>query len=247
MRLLSILLVASILPAQSRSEFEVASIKPVDLNTPHMVGIKVQPGGNLTASALNLKALIVAAFRVSYWQVSGGEPWMQNDLYDITAKPSQKIANLRYTNSDIDDPQLRQMLQALLIDRFQLKFHRQTKTGDIYLLERSNKPRALRPSERETPFGSIGYVAAKWSIFATTMPQLAKFASDNVFHVPVLDRTGLTGAYDYRQSNPDLEPNYNDPSDSFRRFIPELGLKLTRSKGPVEIFVIDQASKPSPN
>jgi len=48
------------------------------------------------------------------------------------------------------------MLQALLIDRFQLKFHRETKTGDVYLLEQSGKPLALHLN--------IGYVGAEWNI-----------------------------------------------------------------------------------
>jgi uncharacterized protein (TIGR03435 family) len=44
---------------------------------------------------------------------------------------------------------------------------------------------------------------------------------------------------------PDEEPNYTDNSDSFLRFVSEMGLKLERSKGPVEVFVIDHTVKPS--
>jgi uncharacterized protein (TIGR03435 family) len=40
---------------------------------------------------------------------------------------------------------------------------------------------------------------------------------------------------------------YSANSDSFLRFVPELGLKLERGKGPVEVFVIDHAARPSPN
>ena len=80
------------------------------------------------------------------------------------------------------------------------------------------------------------------------MPQLAKFASNFILRVPVLDRTELTGSFDYTQRQPDLEPKYGgDQSDSFLSYVTELGLKLERAKGPVEIFVIDHAAKPSPN
>ncbi len=97
-------------------------------------------------------------------------------------------------------------------------------------------------------FGSVGYVGGKWSVFATTMPQLAKFASDFILHVPVLDRTDLAGSFDYKQPQPDLEPNYSgDQSASFRSYLSELGLKLERSQGPIESFVIDHAAKPTPN
>jgi uncharacterized protein (TIGR03435 family) len=80
------------------------------------------------------------------------------------------------------------------------------------------------------------------------MPQLAKFASDFVLHVPVLDRTELSGSFDYRQAVPDEEPKYTGgQSDSFLSFLAECGLRMERSKGPVETFVIDHAAKPSPN
>jgi uncharacterized protein (TIGR03435 family) len=84
--------------------------------------------------------------------------------------------------------------------------------------------------------------------YASSMPQLAKYAADYIAHIPVLDRTELSGPFDYKQRLPDLEPNYGpDQTDTFLHFLSELGLKLERSKGPVESFVIDHAAKPSPN
>jgi uncharacterized protein (TIGR03435 family) len=237
-------------------EFDVASVKPVQPNVPHMVGVKVYPGGRVVISTMPLKGLTVIAFRLSYWQISGGEAWVANDEYDVEAKPAPnvRINDLRHASYGIESEQLREMLQALLIERFQLKFHREAKTGDVYRLERSGKALALHPSEVPSQaaadvasFGSIGYVGGRWGIYATSMPQLAKFASDYVLHAPVLDRTELSGSFDYKQRQPDAEPNYSDNADSFLRFIPELGLKLERAKGPVEIFVIDHAARPLPN
>jgi uncharacterized protein (TIGR03435 family) len=248
-------------PAAQLPEFEVASVKPVDPNVPHMVGVKVYPGGRVVISALSLKALVATAFRLSYWQISGGDGGTEKDDYNIEAKPSanlqSRIKDLRYTLFGIEDEHLREMLQTLLIDRFQLKFHRETKTGDVYRLERSGKVLGLRPTETpsggadlsadRSSFGSMGYAGGRWVLSATAMPQLAKFASDYVLHAPVLDRTELSGSFDYSQHVPDAEPNYSDNSESFLRLIPELGLKLVRAKGPIEIFVIDHAAKPSPN
>ena len=99
-------------------------------------------------------------------------------------------------------------------------------------------------------FSSIGYVGGKWSILGTSMLQLAKFASDFVLHAPVLDGTGLDGSFEYRQDVPDLDPKYDDSNyqtDSFLSLIRELGFKLERTKGPIEILVIDSAARPSPN
>jgi len=178
----------------------------------------------------------------------------------VEAKPSEadsaRIRNLRFSIFTIEDPTLRKMLQALLIERFHLKIHRETRTGDVLLLERNNKefrfaPPTIRVSEqaqRMYPenFSSIGYVNGKWSIFQTSMAQLAAFAGDFVFHQPVLDRTGLTGQFEYRQPQPDLEPKYSgDLSASFTDYLRNAGLKLERSKGPVETLIIDHAEKPS--
>ena len=80
------------------------------------------------------------------------------------------------------------------------------------------------------------------------MSQLARFASSNILHARVQDQTGLTGSFDYRQRQPDLEPQYGaDQSQSFKAFLSEAGFKLERSKGPVETLVIDYAARPTPN
>jgi uncharacterized protein (TIGR03435 family) len=240
------------------SEYEVASVKPVVPNVPHMVGVRVYPGGRLVLTTLSLRSLAAVAFGVSYWQVSGGDVWTEKDEYDLEAKPTEnlrsKIKDLRYTNFSIEDEHLRKMLQAVLIDRFQLKFHREIKTGAVYLLQRNANALPLRPAkspssdaEDSAGRGSIGYVGGTWGIFATTMPQLARFAADHILRAPVLDRTDLAGPFDYKQSVPDAEPNYTNNSESFLNLVKELGLKLQRSRGPVETLVIDQASKPSSN
>jgi uncharacterized protein (TIGR03435 family) len=243
---------------EKRPQFEVATIKPAPQGG--MMGVKVFPGGRVVIQHFPLKTLVQTAFQRGYWQIEGGETWTQTEEYTLEAKPSEaegaRIQNLRYSIFTIDDPTLRRMLQALLIDRFHLKFHLETRTGNVLLLERNNKkllfaPPEIRVSEeaqRMYPenFSSIGYVSGKWSIFQTSMAQLATFAGDMVFHAPVIDRTGIPGHFEYRQPAPDLDPKYSgDLSASFTDFLQNAGLKLERSKGPVEYFVIDHAEKPS--
>lgn len=255
-------LVAQTKAASQLPEFEVATIKPVVPDVFHNVGLKVYPGGRVSISTFPLTTLIASAFRVPFWQISGAEAWMGKEEYDIDAKPQEalqsSIMDFRYTVFGvIEDEQLRAMLQRLLIDRFQLQFHRETKTGDIYFLERSGKTLGLKPKEiapgstsasaSQNPAGSIGYAGARWAIISAGMPQLAAFASEYVLRAPVADRTGLTGLFDYRQESPDAEPNYSDNSDSFLRMLSDVGLRLQKSKGPVEVFVIDHAQRPSPN
>ena len=242
-----------------RMEFEVVSIKPKGPGD-YMVGTEVYPGGRVRLLGQTLKSLITIAYGLSHWQISGGESWTETDMYNVEAKPPDEpgvIFSLRHTNWVIDDEHLREMLQALLIDRFHVKFHREIKSGNVYLLERSERPLQLRPFElpiadsdavaSRYSWGSLGYAGGRWVISKASMPQLAKFAADFYLHAPVLDRTQLGGLFDYRQSQPDLDPRYTDHVDSFLSMIEAIGLKLEHSKGPVETFVIDSAAKPTPN
>ncbi len=239
--------------------FEVATIKPVDTTNGIVdAGIRVYPGGRIVIHALSLKTLIVAAYDAGYWQLSGGEDWMEKDVYDVEAKPAAQSGaySLRHTRYGIGDERVRQMLQTLLTERFQLKVHRKTKTGPVYLLERSGKTLLLRPTKytEDQPVmgapgfsGAVEHVGGHWFLFNASVPQLAKFASDYVLHKPVIDQTGLEGSFDYRDQDVKIGQENGDFEGSFTLFIRDIGLKLTSSKGPVETFVIEHAEKPSAN
>ena len=242
-------------------EFDVATVKREDPSVPHMMGAHIYPGGRLEIFAANFKSLVATAFDLAFWQISGGETWTEKENYNIEAKPPENlrssIKSLRYSWYEIRDAQLRAMLQALLINRFQLQFHRETRTGDVYLLKQSGKALRLRPVEipgaeddatSNSGFESVGFAGGQWDISNAGMPYLTKFAASFILHAPVLDRTGLNGLYHYRQVIADAESKYSgDQSESFLNFLSEMGLKLERTKGPVEVLVIDHAVKPSPN
>lgn len=247
-------------PAPGRlPTFEVATIKPVDTSQAEVaVGVDIDPSGRVKLNGLSLKSMISVAFDLRFWQISGGDPWVEKNAYNVVAEPPEAMRaghpDTRHGLFTIESPQLRQMTQALLIDRFRLRFHRERKTGNIYLLETSGKKLLLRPSafakgHPEAPvdtFGSIGWAEA-WDIDDASMTQLAKFASDFIVHRPVLDRTGLAGAFDYRGPHEDPSSSFADQTDSFFRTLNDVGLRLVPAKGPVETLVIDHAEPPSPN
>lgn len=248
-------------PAENASDglpqFEVATIKPIAPEGVHTMGVNVYPGGRVVINTFSLNWLISTAFNLSSWQVSGGDDWTKKDFYDVQAKPPEtspsSIINVRHTMFGIEDEHLRQMLQALLIDRFQLKFHTETKAGDVYLLEKSGKPLKLIPTKvtsSQYPSGEFGGVAGRGiSLHDTSMPELAKFMSSTILHRTVLNKTGLEGAFNFESkdilTNSDFQGS--DFSSLYLRAIKEMGLKLQPAKGPVETFVIDHAEKPSPN
>jgi uncharacterized protein (TIGR03435 family) len=74
----------------------------------------------------------------------------------------------------------------------------------------------------------------------------------------VVDKTGLNGKYDFELAwTPDVPPSGNtsdsapppnpDSPSIFTALREQLGLRLTASKSPVKILVIDQVEKPSGN
>jgi uncharacterized protein (TIGR03435 family) len=243
-------------------EFEVASVKPTDMNGQIIVGVFLYPGGRTRISGYVLTGLIQTAYQLTYQKITGGADWTDQTLYDVEAVPPKdiqpSIQDLRFGRSKIADEHLRQMLQALLIERFQLKFHWETKPGTVYLLKRGAKPPAFHASNaapsltgRQEPIFWRGL--RQWVMKDATMADLAEYVSDSIVHAPVLDRTGLNGGFDYTQNPIERDPAAPggdisaEVAASFLNFLGEIHLKLERSKGPVETFVIDRAEKPSPN
>jgi len=262
MRYASLLFAAILCHAQAvypQSGFEVATIKPVD-TTKGVVGagVRVYPGGRVFLHALPLKALIMVAYDAGYWQLSGGEDWMEKESYDIEAKPPAQSGpySLRHTMVGIGDERLRGMLQTLLSERFGLKVHRTTTTGPVYLLERGSKAFLPVPTKytEDQPVndapgysGEIEHVGGHWFLFNTSAPQLAKFASDHVLHKPVIDHTGIDGSFDYRDPDAKIDKDDGDFGESFQVFLRDIGLKIISSSGQELTFVIEHGEKPSQN
>lgn len=63
---------------------------------------------------------------------------------------------------------------------------------------------------------------------------------------PVLDRTGLTGPFDFSVEHV-YDPEGRDLVTIAQRTVAALALNLERSRGPVEMIVIEHLGKPSGN
>jgi len=142
------------------------------------------------------------------------------------------------------------MRQQLLIDRFQLKFHRIAKEGTVFVLSRGSKPLKVDQPADKNAFPWIGGIDGGWFAGGVraqniSMPQLAARLSRFV-NCPVLDRTGLKGSFDFEYRIGDAHNDDDIPGTLFAA-MKAIGLNLASEKGPVETIVIDQAEQPSLN
>jgi uncharacterized protein (TIGR03435 family) len=256
--LFAIFAMASISGAQQPSarpkvEFEVASVKPSPASG-ELGGVHTYPGGRVALRGCTLQYLVEQAFGLQPFQVSGGPPWTQDERFDIDAKPpaSSKSSKSMPANSKTPpNEEQRQMLQSLLADRFALKYHRETREGPVYLLLKGNKALKLVDSKDKDAYPWAGGIRGGMITgdglagINESMPDLAKRQSPYL-HRPVLDRTELSGSFDFRSeySSDDERP---DVVAMILASVQDLGLKLAASKGPVDTIVIEHAEKPSAN
>jgi bla regulator protein blaR1 len=255
----------------SESGFEVASIKPADPAASGM-RIGISPGGTFTATNATLKALIQQAYEVRDFQISGGPGWLDTQRYDIAAKSNltgtsdDEMRKMTDQQRDALKAQFLLKLQLLLADRFHLKIHRETKELPVYALSVARiGPKIKTAADDDATHTRLRLRsggAGKLEISGTRIPlaNLVRALSDQVGRT-VVDKTGLTGNYDFTLTfTPDLglPPATGDAIDRptatggdgpsiFTALQEQLGLRLESQKGPVEVLVIDSAQKASEN
>lgn len=244
--------------------FEVASVKPHMVPRglyyiPRPVPSRIIISGTRITTGGALFHLVAAAYGLQFYQVASAadwsEKWASAEAYDIEARAPGDTAPTR--------EQLRAMLQTLLADRFQLKIHREPREMPVYnLLAGSSTPK-LEPNTSNDPPKREGEGAsgAQMRIRYTNFP-IAEFIADIMpyFDRPLLDKTGLTGGFDFTlEFNPQppgmtaataaelgvAEPDPGLPIAASIRG--QLGLRVVSARGPVEMLVIDHAERPSPN
>ena len=229
-------------------QFEIATVKspgPQD----RIITLYNYPGGRVVINLYTFALLLHEALGVQRFQVVGAPAWIDSERFMIEAKPtaSSKLSSFRPSNPEAPlVEEQRQMLLALLMDRFQLKFHRESKGrvsaqqrtqgAEVRAAEAPGISDVLRRARRRNRNG------VRWN---ATMEFIASQLSRSIGG-PVLDRTGLTGPFDFALDHV-YDPEEHDLVTISQRTVSALGLKLERSRGPVETIVIDHLEKPSAN
>ncbi len=228
-------------PSAPPPAFDAASVKPsppVPQGQGGGSNMKADPG-RLTCTNVPLKRYVMTAWALKDYQITTPE-WMNDERYDMTATMP----------AGTPPHEVLQMLQGVLINRFKLVTHRETKELPVYALIVEKNGMKLKPAEG---FGSSISSSPKGTTMHanTTMKGFAATLSNFVGR-PVVDMTGLAGGFninlewapDRMRSNPSGdEGRATDPGPTIYTALHEIGLKLEARKAPIEMLVVDRAEK----
>ena len=230
--------------------FEVATVKPVDVDQRAGRLFKMDGPHRWTATNYTLKALIALAYDLNPTTISGGPKWMDSQGFVIEA----------VTPGDVQPTRLEQMqmLRPLLVDRFALKFHRVDKEFSIYELTVARggpklKP-AAKPDDQPQAYGIVFPAKIQVRARSVTMDDFVAMLQRATLDRPTQNKTGLAGKYDFDLEWAQDETQYGgqvprapDDAQSPPLFIAvqeQLGLRLAPARGMVSALVVDSAERP---
>jgi uncharacterized protein (TIGR03435 family) len=207
----------------------------------------VRPGGRFVAHNARPVDLFQFAFKVRRDAVSGAPGWFDADRFDITAKAGHQTP----------DDTLRLMLKAMMIQEFKLKFHMEQKNMGAFVLVIAKGGSKLknaagtkqadckRAGGQGAQFGGSHLECTNMTIGALVdgLPDLAPGYIDR----PIVDQTGLTGAYDFRLDW--VGKKIADETGGLTMFgaVEKLGLKFEQKTLSLPTIVIDHIEKLAEN
>jgi uncharacterized protein (TIGR03435 family) len=236
-------------------KFEVASFKPSPPDAGTRSGRPGSGGTRYLGSALELKMYLAAAFQLRPEQITG-PAWLDTERYELNAK-AEKPSTLQ---------ELHSMLQNLLKERMELRYHIGKREMPAYILMRgTNGPKNLnpRPEARGSDFLLNRIVEQpfhiKWAAHCASM-DLLTFWLDQYLDRPVINSSGLDGCWDFEMSFLDNPPKDASKEGQANNRVPvidapgptifdaleeQLGLKLNSRRAMVDTMVIDYAERPT--
>ena len=249
--------------------FEAASIKPPTPLGP--AGMRVDrsggPGtpdpGTYRCQNCPLSWVLTEAYHVKDFEFSPPD-WVNSVRFDFAAKLPEAGASRE---------EFRKMLQNLLVERFKLAVHREKKDAQVYELtvaKSGPKFHESKPDQADSEEGSgppkrdsDGFPILTGSMTMAIVPGHARIRSHDQdmswfadmlsgqLRAPVIDATELKGKYDFvvswafaDNSNGRSSDSIEDPTSAMIGAVQsQLGLKLDRKKGQIEVLVVDHMEK----
>ena len=228
-------------------------VAPVKLSPSEARGrLYTMRGAQLMAINVTVLNVLTFAYDLHERQVSGGPAWMSADRFEIVIKPD--------TPGQPNIQQMKLLLQKVLVDRFQLKFHSEKRELSVYAMtlpaNTKHKMTESAPGQNlpNLIYPRPGLLPAR----NATMTDLAQSMQTAVLDRPVVNQTKIEGRFDFTLDwmpdefqfasfGPRPQLPDNGKPNIFQAFQEQLGLKLESTKAPADVMVIDKVEKPSEN
>jgi bla regulator protein BlaR1 len=204
-------------------------------------------------------------------QLVGGPGWFNSARFDIIARAEGFRGDTNrpgFTATDAEREsveRVRLMMRRLLAERFKLRARTERRQMPIYELvmlkpgqlgpEMKRSPtdcmeewkKQGMPDARGLPCGSIqGARVGRMTGHAAEIGPLVRDLYDWTGR-PVMDRTGLTGRFDFTLNWAPEGSTDTDAPSIFTAVQEQLGLKLQPARGAVEVLVVDSVDRPIPD
>jgi uncharacterized protein (TIGR03435 family) len=243
----ALVLLACVMAGAQSISFDAVSIKAVP---PKLGGFPGQPGYFLRPRAENPKrfrstmrteSLIEWAYRLHEYRILGAPDWVRDPSvrYAVEASAAQPVTRR----------EMERMVQTLLAERFHLRFHLETRELPVFLLSVAKNGPKVEPTpnpELNHGDGTLDIGRGDLIAHSISMETLAGILTENSER-PVLNRTGLTGAYEFTiHYDADMLVDWR-LGPALPSMLKDIGLRMDLSRQPVELMVIDSIDRPTEN
>ena len=183
-------------------KFDVISIKPNKSGEMRIMFRFLPDGVNL--EGITPQMMLTEAFGVEDDRIVGAPGWARTDRFDVQAKVAPEDAPKL---DKLKREERFAMLQPLMEERFNLKFHHETREMPVYMLVIAKSGSKLKQDETDEPAGGTTLTPSKG--FGKMMMSPGSFEGKEVsldlltnmlsrqLSRTVIDKTGLTGKYDF--------------------------------------------------
>jgi len=241
------------MPADADPSFDVATIKPSDTSASHGTGVR-NNGRHVAAYNFSVGELIVYSYGLHPKQVVDGASSLLGTHFDIDGVPDF-VGHPSLTQS-------RLMFQKLLVSRFKLTFHYQSRELPAYAIQiAKGGPKLALTKRKPSDSTSFSYNCQLiLTVRNASVADVARGMQEAFMDKPVVDQTGLHDRYDFDlkwapdelQSYCPVDPAHsrddpNAPPGLYTAIQEQIGLKLVPTKASVQVMVIDHIETPSEN
>jgi uncharacterized protein (TIGR03435 family) len=237
-------------------QFEVAAIRPGNPKLGNQSSSSWgRPGGQFQTVNTPLKEWVKMGLSVRDYALVAPS-WLDTSRFDLNAKmPTWKSGEPVVRNP------MAEMMKALLIERFGLKWHEEVRTVSGYELVTDKKVLVKPATLLERLRGSVAKGWGPTLINGIDMPMsdFAEMLGDSLGR-PVVDATHLSGGYDinlmwhpmddpaptefnrqyWKEKGIDVDGLPDSMSTALRE---QLGLRLQSAKVPSKVIVVDQINR----